>query len=324
MEFSTVPWSDLDFIRELWPAIAVRHKTKQCKRFLAEFGIASVDGVDAKGGSKSDNNSDNKFDATGFLHDTSLAYYENFDGFTYIVCKPLFKEASFGHWVQMEVKITESETGDSEDTKYYPVGEVWIGHERKEKPENPYKLSNHFSSPRTSESTPSYNSSTSITGLNPNSRQTITKPLKGVMYEFDIASAPALPYPQHWENGQRYSVVTNTVFEELERNGVVLREACHFVPIEVFHLQKEYEWIPPNEIIWYIRGTRCVTSMINDTGTPEILGYNKGKDYEMWVAFDSIDYDRDADLGGFPTKIIDQYGYATVIAAPKQPPSALH
>ncbi|EXM35606.1 hypothetical protein RAB80_004245 [Fusarium oxysporum f. sp. vasinfectum] len=129
-EYSTVPWSDLDFIRELRPAIKVPYKPKQCKKFLAELSIASVDGIDAKGGSKSDNKSENKFDTTGFLHDTSLSSYDEQPGV--LVFKPLFKQPSFGRWVQMEVKVTESETGvngDSEDTKYYPVGEVWIGHE---------------------------------------------------------------------------------------------------------------------------------------------------------------------------------------------------
>ncbi|EXK75625.1 hypothetical protein FOQG_19608 [Fusarium oxysporum f. sp. raphani 54005] len=53
----------------------------------------------------------------------------------------------------------------------------------------------------------------------------------------------------------------------------------------------------------------------DDTGTPEILGYDKGKYFETWVDFDSIDYDGNADLGGFPTKTMDQYG---------QPPAALH
>ncbi|KAF4495613.1 hypothetical protein FAGAP_8243, partial [Fusarium agapanthi] len=413
MEYTTVPWSSLDFIRELWPTITARYDTKQCKGFLAEFGIASVDGVDAKGGSKSDSKSDNKFDTTGFLHDNSVAYYETSDGYTDIVFQPLFKEASFGHWVQMEVKITESE---SKVPKYYPLGEVWIGDGKKDKPKNPYQLSNHFSSPRTSEFAPSYNSSISVTGLNPDSSQTtkpmltntnplkrarssfdmasapshpnvnplkrvrcdvgmasapglprpqnwhnssssitglnvnycqsITKPLEERTYNFDIALAPALPYPQIWGKGQRYSVVINTVFEELERKKVVLRNACHSLPADKFRCRGEYSWVPPNERLWYVPGSeseietaagctlayagnflslrrsllmhqsptsctneaRCVTSMISYTGTPEILGYNKGFDYDMWVAFDGIDYDVGADLGGFPTKIIDQYG----------------
>ncbi|KAK2936408.1 hypothetical protein FoTM2_004354 [Fusarium oxysporum f. sp. vasinfectum] len=417
-EYSTVPWSDLDFIRELRPAIKVPYKPKQCKKFLAELSIASVDGIDAKGGSKSDNKSENKFDTTGFLHDTSLSSYDEQPGV--LVFKPLFKQPSFGRWVQMEVKVTESETGvngDSEDTKYYPVGEVWIGHE-KEKPKNPYRLSKHSSSPPTSESTPSYNSSTSITGLNPNSRQTIkpcltnTKPLKrvrsefdsasaptlphpknrhnsstsmtslnpnsrltintnsgetkpyftiteplGVTIEFDIASAPALPPPKDWQDLKPYSVVFNTVFEELERQGVVLRAACHPVPIGACHLQQEYQWIRPNNVLWCIPVAKddielatgctlayagkfrslqyrlfmnqsptrctneamCVTSMMKingNMGTPEILGYNNKMDYDTWTNFNSIDYNVNANLGGFPTKRIDQDGRITTIITP--------
>ncbi|SCO03542.1 uncharacterized protein FFB20_12759 [Fusarium fujikuroi] len=348
MEFSTVPSPELDFIRELHPAIAVRHKTRQCKRILAEFGIASVNGVDAKGGSKSDDNSDNKFDTTGFLHDTSLFCYEGCDGFTYMVCQPSFKPPSFGYWVQMEVKVTESETGDSEDITYYPVGEVWIGHE-KGKPDNPYKLCGDSSSPRTGESTLSYN------GLNPDFCQTITKPLKEGTYDFNMALAPALSYPQNWHSGQRYSVVINTVFKELERMRVVLREACHSLHTKDFRFQ-EYKWLPRNETIWYVRGSeyeimrrtgytlafagnflslrpsllmhqsptsytneaRCVTSLISDT--TKVLGYSNGKYRKKWVAFNSIDYDKGAELGGFPPEIIGQYGYTTVIRNPKQLP----
>ncbi|EXL67492.1 hypothetical protein FOPG_16386 [Fusarium oxysporum f. sp. conglutinans race 2 54008] len=168
------------------------------------------------------------------------------------------------------------------------------------------------------------------------------------------ALAPALPAPKDWPNGQPYNVVTNTVFEELERQGVVLREACHFAPIEAYHVKGEYMWIPRNEKIWCIPGTekdievmtgctlafagmflslqphlfiyqsptsctneaRCVTALIKtngDKGTPEIVGYDKGKDHEMWVDLDWNDYDGRADLGGFPTKIIDQYGHITRI-----------
>ncbi|KAG7001595.1 hypothetical protein FocnCong_v011410 [Fusarium oxysporum f. sp. conglutinans] len=178
-----------------------------------------------------------------------------------------------------------------------------------------------------------------------------------VPFEFDMALAPALPPPKEWENGQPYSVVTNTVFEELERQGVVLREDCHSVPIEACHLQIEYKWIPPNETFWYIPRTKgdiemvtgytlasagkfrslqphvfmnqsptrctnealCVTSMIKingNTGTLEILGYDKETDYDRWIGFDSIDYDGNADLGGFPTKRIDQDGHITGIITP--------
>ncbi|EXL67053.1 hypothetical protein FOPG_16798 [Fusarium oxysporum f. sp. conglutinans race 2 54008] len=370
-QYSTVLWRDLDFIRHLDPAIKVSHRTKQGVKFFAELTITSVDGIDAEGGSKSDhqsdNNSDNKVDITGFLLDNSPASCEERDGVIDLVFEPLFKDKSFGHWVKMEVKVTEDT-----NCQYYPVGEVWIGDDT-EKFKNPYSLTKHSSSPRPSESSPTNNSSTSSTSINPNSRLTINtnsgetypyfttrEPLKMVPFEycfvFEMALAPALPPPNDWPNGQPYHVVINTVFKELERQGVVLREACHSVPIEACHLQKEYEWIPPNEIIWYIPGTeydiemvtgytlafagmflslqprlfmyqsatsctneaRCVTSMIkinDDTGTPEILGYDKGKYFETWVDFDSIDYDGNADLGGFPTKIIDQYG---------QPPAALH
>ncbi|KAI8402625.1 hypothetical protein FOFC_17941 [Fusarium oxysporum] len=141
------------------------------------------------------------------------------------------------------------------------------------------------------------------------------------------ALAPALPAPKDWPNGQPYNVVTNTVFEELERQGVVLREACHFAPIEAYHVKGEYMWIPRNEKIWCIPGTEkdievmtgCTLAFAaliktnGDKGTPEIVGYDKGKDHEMWVDLDWNDYDGRADLGGFPTKIIDQYGHITRI-----------
>ncbi|CVL09356.1 uncharacterized protein FMAN_15514 [Fusarium mangiferae] len=172
------------------------------------------------------------------------------------------------------------------------------------------------------------------------------------------ASAPALPAPKGWPQGQPYSVVTNNVFQELERQGVILKETCYWAPIEAYHDKGEYLWIPQNEIIWCIPGSegdiqlvtgctlafagmfqslqpllfvyqsptgctneaRCVTALINHNGdksTPKILGYDKGKDYDMWIDLDSNDYDGQADLGGFPTRIVDQYGYITrTLSAP--------
>ncbi|KAJ9412606.1 hypothetical protein QL093DRAFT_2545090 [Fusarium oxysporum] len=272
-QYSTVLWRDLDFIRHLDPAIKVSHRTKRGVKFFAELTITSVDGIDAEGGSKSDHQSDNKIDITGFLLDNSPASCEERDGVIDLVFEPLFKDKSFGHWVKMEVKVTEDT-----NCQYYPVGEVWIGHEE-EKSKNPYSVTKHSSSPRPSESTPSNNSSTSSASINPNSRLTINtnsgetcpyftnrEPLKMVPFEycfvFEMALAPALPPPNDWPNGQPYHVVIDTVFKELERQGAVLREACLSVPIEVCHLRKEYEWIPPNEIIWYIPETQYDIEMV--------------------------------------------------------------
>ncbi|KAK7570941.1 hypothetical protein FOXG_21304 [Fusarium oxysporum f. sp. lycopersici 4287] len=123
-QYSTVLWRDLDFIRHLDPAIKVSHRTKRGVKFFAELTITSVDGIDAEGGSKSDHQSDNKIDITGFLLDNSPASCEERDGVIDLVFEPLFKDKSFGHWVKMEVKVTEDT-----NCQYYPVGEVWIGHE---------------------------------------------------------------------------------------------------------------------------------------------------------------------------------------------------
>ncbi|RYC81156.1 hypothetical protein BFJ63_vAg15955 [Fusarium oxysporum f. sp. narcissi] len=123
-QYSTVLWRDLDFIRHLDPAIKVSHRTKQGVKFFAELTITSVDGIDAEGGSKSDHQSDNKIDITGFLLDNSPASCEERDGVIDLVFEPLFKDKSFGHWVKMEVKVTEDT-----NCQYYPVGEVWIGDE---------------------------------------------------------------------------------------------------------------------------------------------------------------------------------------------------
>ncbi|KAJ0139001.1 Cell pattern formation-associated protein STUA [Fusarium oxysporum f. sp. albedinis] len=128
-QYSTVLWRDLDFIRHLDPAIKVSHRTKQGVKFFAELTITSVDGIDAEGGSKSDHQSDNKIDITGFLLDNSPASCEERDGVIDLVFEPLFKEKSFGHWVKMEVKVTEDT-----NCQYYPVGEVWIGHEYENQP----------------------------------------------------------------------------------------------------------------------------------------------------------------------------------------------
>ncbi|KAF4448263.1 hypothetical protein F53441_8296 [Fusarium austroafricanum] len=194
LTYTTVLDELLGSVRTIEPPIDIVHKAKEGAKVFAELIISRVDGkrVDGgevskqhgnsggnNGGNNGTNNgtnnggkkSDKKADITGFLLSNSpSASSRNSDNSINLRFETIFKEAAFRHWIELKVRVTESEV-----PKEYEIGEVWVGKKygyryyeshgltryREERLKNPYSPSKDVSSASSTGSSPSTNTQSS-------------------------------------------------------------------------------------------------------------------------------------------------------------------
>ncbi|KAF4946593.1 hypothetical protein FSARC_14166 [Fusarium sarcochroum] len=131
-----------------------------------------------------------------------------------------------------------------------------------------------------------------------------------------------LPSPGGLPVGMPYTVVVNTVFQELARREATLEEHCDCFNVSSLQPHKDLSWLPSNEKVWTIPaskaelelGSSCdlvtvshlqssSSSLNNVAARPEsegglvkaladretilLLGYYQGNLYDEWISFEA-------------------------------------